>query len=95
MKHFFYFVIIICGVCCSYSCQRTPFAEYRMEIVDSIHISYYENPKNAYVCINNQAKIDSLCDIIYNSTTKEVAKFYPKMDITIYGGNQKQVFVAQ
>ena len=96
MKHFFYFVIILCGVCGISSCHRSPFAEYRMEKVDSIriskHVPYYENPENTYVCIKNQDKIDSLCDIIYYSTTKEVAKFYPKMDIVIYGGNQKQVF---
>ncbi|MBR6264699.1 MAG: hypothetical protein IKR05_16005 [Prevotella sp.] len=92
MKHFLYFVIILCGVCGISSCHRSPFAEYRMEKVDSIRISYPKNRFIEYVCIKNQEKIDSLCDIIYNSTTKEVAKFYPKMDIVIYGGNQQQVF---
>ena len=75
MKHFFYFVIILCGVCGISSCHRSPFAEYRMEKVDSIRISYPKNRFIEYVCIKNQEKIDSLCDIIYNSTTKEVAKF--------------------
>ncbi len=63
-----------------------------MEQVDSIHISYYGNRLNSYVCIDNQEEIDSLCDIIYNSTTKYESQFYPNMEISLYGNNQKQVF---
>ena len=39
----------------------------------------------------NQEVIDSLCDIIYNST-KDVSKFFPHMEITLYGNNQKHDF---
>ena len=92
MKQFFFFIVIICSICCNSSCQKASFAEYCLEEVDSIRISYYENRFNSYVCIENQEIIDSLCDIIYNSTTKCVTQFYPKMEITLYGNNQKQVF---
>jgi hypothetical protein len=74
------------------SCQKASFAAYRMENVDSIRISYYGNRLNSYVCIKNQVIIDSLCDIIYNSTTKSVTHFYPEMEVTIYGNSQKHVF---
>ena len=93
MKQLFFFILIICVVCCNSSCRKVSFAEYRLEKVDSIHISYYGNNRsNLYVCIENQEVIDSLCDIIYNSTTKCVTQFYPKMEITLFGNNQKQVF---
>ncbi len=92
MKHLFIFVFIICSICCHFSCQKTSFVEYRLEKIDSIHISFYGNRNDSYVCIDNQEVIDSLCDIIYNSTTKCVTQFYPKMEITIFANNQKQVF---
>ena len=91
MKQLLY-CLYISVFCCFYSCQRESVAEYRMEQVDSIHISYYGNRLNSYVCIDNQEDIDSLCDIIYNSTTKYVSQFYPNMEISLYGNNQKQVF---
>ena len=92
MKQLFFFIIIICVVCCNSSCRKASFAEYRLEKVDSIHISYYGNNRsNLYVCIENQEVIDSLCDIIYNST-KDVSKFFPHMEITLYGNNQKHDF---
>ena len=92
MKYLFYFILITCGVCCNSSCQNESVAEYRLEKVDSIHISYYDNRLNSYVCIDNQEAIDSLCDIIYNSTTKYLVNFYPKMRISLYGDNQVQTF---
>lgn len=92
MKKSFIFIVIIYAVCCNMSCKKASFAAYRMEKVDSIRISYYGNRLNSYVCIKNQVIIDSLCDIIYNSTTKCVTHFYPKMEVTIYGNNQKHVF---
>jgi len=92
MKHLFFFVFIICSICCLFSCQKTSLVEYRLEKIDSIHISFYGNRNDSYVCIDNQEVIDSLCDIIYNSTTKCVTQFYPKMEITIFANNQKQVF---
>lgn len=92
MKHLLFFILIICSICCCFSCKKSSFDEYRMEKIDSIHISFYDNRYNSYVCIENQEVIDSLCDIIYNSTTKCVTKFYPKMEITLFGNNQKQVF---
>jgi len=91
MKQLLY-CLYISVFCCFYSCQRESVAEYRMEQVDSIHISYYGNRLNSYVCIDNQEDIDSICDIIYNSTTKYVSQFYPNMEISLYGNNQKQVF---
>ena len=92
MKYFFYIAIITCSICCNSCCQRTSFAEYRLEEVDSIHISFYSNRFNTYICIKNQEQIDSLYNIIYNSTTKCLTHFYPNMEITLYGCNQKQVF---
>lgn len=91
MKYLFYFILITCGVCCNSSCQRGSVAEYRLEKVDSIHISYFDN-LNSYVCIDYQEAIDSLSDIIYNSTTKCLVKLYPKMVISLYGDNQEQTF---
>ena len=55
MKQLFFFILIICVVCCNSSCRKVSFAEYRLEKVDSIHISYYGNNRsNLYVCIENQ-----------------------------------------
>ena len=88
MSKFLYFV---CVVCC-YSCQSASVTEYHIDEVDSIHISYYGNRLNEYVCIKDQELIDSLCNVIYNSTTKHVAHFYPNMEITLYGRSQIQVF---
>ena len=55
MKQLLY-CLYISVFCCFYSCQRESVAEYRMEQVDSIHISYYGNRLNSYVC-NNQKQV--------------------------------------
>ena len=83
MKQLLY-CLYISVFCCFYSCQRESVAEYRMEQVDSIHISYYGNRLNSYVCIDNQEDIDSLCDSIrtwkyhYTATTKNKSLEFQK-----------------
>lgn len=92
MKYLSFFFVAVCVICYSCSCQRMTFAEYRLENIDSIHISRYEDRLKTYVCIKNQEGIDSISDIFYTSTTICLAHFYPNMEITFYGDNLKQVF---
>ena len=89
-----YYELLIIGslLFSTFSCQRASVGAYRMETVDSIHISFYKECLQTYVCIDNKEGIDSICNMIYNLTTKCTTKFYPIMEVTLYGSNQKQVF---
>ena len=92
MKHLLFIIIVLCGIAITSSCKRESFTEYRLEEVDSIHISHYKNRLKYYVCIRNPKDINHVCDILYNSTTICPTHFYPNMEISLYSGNKKQVF---
>ena len=92
MKHLLFIIIVLCGIAITSSCKRESFTEYRLEEVDSIHISHYKNRLKDYVCIRNPKDINHVCDILYNSTTICPTHFYPNMEISLYSGNKKQVF---